>query len=492
MDTPALQRLCNENPAWNLLRKTSAPAILAFLYDAYKTRTRTEIPSDQLVVELSAFQERLSADGIESLKGSPETILSAWASEQESILWRSHDADSDVYVFTLRATTEDVLQFVAELQETRRTVATESSLKRIFSLLEDVVLMGHGDVEVHIQRLKDKQITLQREIDRLSEDGLLHRNAYRIREEFRLLVTEIQSLSGDFRGVEEAFREIAKDIQNARAQSGANRGDVLEYLLDSDEQIRSSDQGKSFYGFLSLLNAPDQLDALDTLRRELAHIPELAEFDMSEIMRFERRLLAEAQRVNKTVQRLSRQLRRALDDKANAERQHILARIQTIIEHLQNDTLDTRLLDQTAGIEEVTPIRLLGDYSPYHPPAKLQRNAITVFKADASEEDAAFDTFAQMQRLDLPGMTRSIERTFHRRNQEQIDLRDVLKDRPLKHGSVELAAYIQIAYDHRCPVDHDRIHRVHFAASNGIPTEFLAPTVTFFRHAFEKTPASDQ
>lgn len=491
MDTATLQRLIDENPAWGLLRKTSAPAVLAFLYDAYKTRARTEIPSDQLVVKLSAFQDRLNADGIESLKGAPESILSSWASEQERILWRSHDADSDLYVFTLRATTEDVLQFVTELQETRRTVATESSLKRIFSLLEEVVMMGHGDVEVHIQRLKEKQAALQREIDRLSEDGLLHRNAYRIREEFRLLAAEIQSLSGDFRGVEEAFREIAKDIQNARAQVGSNRGDLLEYLLDSDEQIRSSDQGKSFYGFLSLLNAPDQLDQLDALRRELAHIPELAEFDLGEIMRFERRLLAEAQRVNKTVQRLSRQLRRALDDKANAERQHILARIQSILECLQNDTLDTDALDQTAGFEEVAPIRLLGDYSPYRPPAKLQRNKSTVFEADACEKNAAFKSFARMQRLDLPAMIRSVEQAFHRCKQDKIGLEDVLEDRPLKHGSVEIAAYLQIAHDRCCPVDKSRTHRIRFTGNDGIPTEFMVPTVTFLRHAFENVPVSD-
>lgn len=490
MDIATLQRLSNENPAWGLLRKTSAPAVLAFLYDAYKTRARTEIPSEQLAVELSAFQDLLTAEGIDSLKGSPETILSAWASDQECILWRSHDADTDQYVFTLRATTEDVLQFVADLQETRRPVAAESSLKRIFSLLEEVVLIGHGDVDIHIQRLREKQAGLQREIDRLSEDGLVQRNAYRIREEFRLLLSEIQSLSGDFRGVEEAFREIAKDIQNARIHSGTNRGDLLEYLLDSDEQIRSSDQGKSFYGFLALLNSPDQLDQLDDLRRQLSDIPELAEFDLSEIMRFERRLLAEAGRVNKTVQRLSRQLRRALDDKANAERQHILARIQIILERLQNDKLDPQLIEKQVGLEEVAPIRLLGDYTPYRPPAKLQRHTANIFTADSQEENAAFDTFAQMQRLDLPAMTRSIERTFDRCEQDQVELLDVLEDRPLKHGSVEIAAYLQIAHDRRCPIDHQRTQRIRFTACDGIPAEFIVPSVTFLRHAFSPSSSS--
>lgn len=172
LDILTAKGLRESNPAWILLRKSNAAYILSFLIESFKNRSRTEISSDQLVAELTAFQEHLTDNSIDALKGSAESVLSSWASDTEQILWRGHDNETDEYVFTLRASTEEAIQFVIGLQDTRRPVAAETSLKRIFAVLEEVVLMGHGDVETYIVRLENKRDALQRDIDRIADDGI--------------------------------------------------------------------------------------------------------------------------------------------------------------------------------------------------------------------------------------------------------------------------------------------------------------------------------
>lgn len=479
MDILELKDLRDHNAAWILLRKSNAAYILSFLIEAFKTRSRTEITSDQLVAELTAFQEHLAENEIDALKGSSESVLSSWASDAEQILWRSHDNETDDYVFTLRASTEEAIQFVVGLQDTRRPVAAETSLKRIFAVLEEVVLMGHGDVETYIARLENKRDALQRDIERISENGIHEKNPHTIREYYRNIVDDIRALGGDFRKVEEDFRDVAKDIQNSSLGATANRGDVLEYMLDHDEYIRKSDQGQSFFGFLALLNSPEQLMKLDSLREDLAEIPELAAFDMSEVMTFERRLLQEAQRVNKTVQRLSRQLRRVLDDKANAERQKLLLQIQSIMAHFSKEDFSVEAPEEFTVVEEIPTLRMLDDLRPFRPPAKLQEQAASVYEQTDAERDEAAESMAGLERLDYEALTTNIHRCFDILGKETITLPDVIAHRPLKHGLIELAGYLQIAHNHRCQFIKGETDSIEIPASTEQAMRLSFPRIIF-------------
>lgn len=450
MDILELKDLQENNAAWILLRKSNAAYILSFLMEAFKTRSRTEIPSDQLVVELTAFQEHLIDNNVDALKGTSESVLSAWASDAEQILWRSHDNETDTYVFTLRASTEEAIQFVTSLQEARRPVAAETSLKRIFAVMEEVVLMGHGDVKTYISRLEVKRDALQRDIDRIAANGIYEKNPHTIREYYRNIIDDIRALGGDFRKVEEDFREVAKDIQNSSIGDSATRGDVLEYILDHDDYIRKSDQGQSFFGFLALLNSPEQLIKLDALRDDLAEIPELASFDMAEIMTFERRLLQEAQRVNKTVQKLSRQLRRVLDDKANAERQKLLAQIQSIVAHFAEEDFTLESPEEFIVVEDIPRFQMIDDLRPFRPPAKLQEQAAIVYKETEAERNAAAESLADLERIDYEALEANIHQCFELLGKTSVTLPEIINKKPLKHGLIELAGYLQIAHDHGC------------------------------------------
>ena len=71
----------------------------------------------------------------------------------------------------------------------------------------------------------------------------------RLKERFFEVCNGARQLLRDFRLVEERFRGIARALQQAQLQSNAQKGALVAYVLDADAELKSSDQGRSFYTF---------------------------------------------------------------------------------------------------------------------------------------------------------------------------------------------------------------------------------------------------
>jgi len=64
---------------------------------------------------------------------------------------------------------------------------------------------------------------------------------------------------------------MARTLQQAQLQPNMQKGLLVAYVLDTDSELKSSDQGRSFYTFWDFLMAPSQqmnwLPLLDAVRR---------------------------------------------------------------------------------------------------------------------------------------------------------------------------------------------------------------------------------
>ena len=89
--------------------------------------------------------------------------------------------------------------------------------------------------------------------------------------------------------------------------------------------LKREDQGVSFYEFVRFIISPTQQERLQTTIQQLARIPELAEQadGLEAVRRMVPLLLAEAEQVMRTNQRLSATLRRLLDVRAQRDRQRV-------------------------------------------------------------------------------------------------------------------------------------------------------------------------
>jgi hypothetical protein len=215
-------------------------------------------------------------------------------------------------------------------------VGTESRLKLVIDTLADLVVGSSDDPESRLTHLRSEQRRIEDEIDRIEADGRVTKyQPAQIRERFGTAVSLLRQLQGDFRAVEDSFRDITLQVQQRQAQGRDTRGGILEFALDAEDVLKGEDQGVSFYEFVKLILSPSQTERLERIIQEVRRIPELMTHqDGLETVRGMVTLLhSEADKVMRTNQRLSATLRRLLDSRAHSERLQIARLLSEIRSH---------------------------------------------------------------------------------------------------------------------------------------------------------------
>lgn len=164
----------------------------------------------------------------------------------------------------------------------------------------------------------------------------------RIREQFGLAVRMLKQLQGDFRAVEEKFKEITRQVQHRQVQGLDTRGGILGDALGAEDELKRQDQGVSFFEFLRFIQSPQQQDRLQAIIQQLLHLRELAEQSegLETIRHMVRGLLDEAKKVLQTTRRLSSSLRRLLDTRTQHERRRVtevLRQIRVLAASMSDD-----------------------------------------------------------------------------------------------------------------------------------------------------------
>jgi len=165
-----------------------------------------------------------------------------------------------------------------------------------------------------------------------------------IRERFGDVVSDLGSLQGDFRSVEDAFRDITRAVQERQSETDSTRGEILGFALDAEDTLKSQDQGISFDAFVRVLLSPRKQDELETIVQQLNEIEILA--DQVDGLRRIRGMMGslsdEAEKVLRTTRRLSSTLRRLLDTRARAGR----ARLATVLREIRGARWKFELRDR--------------------------------------------------------------------------------------------------------------------------------------------------
>ena len=84
-------------------------------------------------------------------------------------------------------------------------------------------------------------------------------------EQFQFAIHEANELVSDFRQVERNFSEITKQAQATYMNQISTKGAVLGFVLDADEELMNSDQGKSFKAFWQFLLSPTKQDEFEKI-----------------------------------------------------------------------------------------------------------------------------------------------------------------------------------------------------------------------------------
>ena len=324
MDYNNVRTIYQSNPAISALSKKWLPLAVSFLYSAFKSKHEVSLPQDIFREQLDTYIEYINTtlSDEDQYRGTADEYINRWSRDDDMIRIRQRE---DGYSIQLSPHAERLIAWFEEMQNTGM-IGTESRLRNILSMLDEVVTRSTEDVEARLRQLYDQRDKIDAEIRHIEEtqqvDGL---SDVQIRERLNMISGNASQLLRDFSMVEEKFRDMARTIQQAQLDPDAKRGDILGTTLDADEQLENSDEGQSFRAFYELLTYPTQREQFDDLLGQVFDSPRLGQFsDENAILkRLTSHLLDAGERVNQSNRRLAEHLRRVVDTRNVTESRRV-------------------------------------------------------------------------------------------------------------------------------------------------------------------------
>lgn len=470
----------SNDPAAKLLKADYAAYVIYFLNQNYKVDSNLSFPQSDLQSRLNRFLDYVHETEPEVLCDKAQNYLTKWSTGDTRWLRRNFDARFDEPVYELTPHTEDVLKFLLDaLDRTLGFVGTESRLTRIIETLSDIVVRGSSDPVRRLKFLEEEKAQIEAEIDAIrSGKEVQTHTPTALRERFSDVVSDLISLQGDFRAVEESFKNITRDVQKRQNENAAERGSILGFALEAEDELNEGDQGTSFRAFVRLLLSQNQQDDLQQMIRQLDEIKELASQlgGKRRIKRMISSLSAEAEKVQRTTRRLSSTLRRLLDQRTNSSRMHLAS----VIREIQTNAVRAADVPPDFGMDMFAdpPIANFMDRPAWTAPVQFETSEITTNEPDDDERMLAFKQLAELQRLDWASMRHNIRAMKNRG--DTFTLGELTEEFPVEGGSVEVLGYMQLAHDEGHEVDETTTELIRIATADENEDGFVeVPTVRF-------------
>lgn len=492
MELERLVTFFSTNPSAKLLRSPHSAYIIYFLNQLFKVEDNLSISHSVLQQKLNQYLEQLHETNSEILQDRADAYLTQWATGETRWVRRFYDSQHAESMFQLTPHTEEVLKFLTEiLDRSLGFVGTESRLTRIIGTLNDIVVRGSADRERRLEHLHSERDRIDEEIQSLeSGDTVSTHTPTAIRERFAEVVSDLNSLKGDFRAVEESFKSITRDVQKQQAEAADTRGSILGFALEAEDQLKEKDQGVSFGAFVHLLLSQDQQDELENNIAKLEEITELAEQveGKERIKGMIGSLSQEAEKVLKTTRRLNSTLRRLLNSQVGQSR----LRLASVLREIQSAAVRQAENPPEIGIDLFYQLDLNDAWQRpvWQAPVEFEEIKITLNQPDEKDRHDAFASLAAMQRLDWEAMRSNI--TSMVQFSERMTLPELIDACPLTNGSIEMLGYIQLAHDEGHDVDENQMDIVTLDTGDGAQ-EFEIPRVVFLSErlrAFKVAPGS--
>lgn len=441
MDFDEIEHLKARHGAWSLLRADNVSLVLSFLGRVFVDANRANLPASQLLSELDdelyALNQRL---GEERFPKSAKAYLDDWSDPKRGWLRRHVPAGADEPHYDLTPAVEKAIAWVEGLRA-RSFVGTESRLGIVVDLLRQLIYGSAEDSGERLADLRRRRDEIDATIARLESGELGTDDPVIQRDRYQQLSRTARELLGDFREVEENFRELDRDLRAKIAGWTGSKGELLDDVVSTRSGIADSDQGRSFAAFYDLLLSGERQQELAELLgrlRELDHIPE---FD-PRLERVQRDWLDASERTQATVRQLSEQLRRFLDDQVWLENRRVFDLLRSI-EANALKVRDVPDVDVMTTIDDTKVSIHLPMERPLYQKVRTTALHNATIELGAGEVDP--EVLANHPFIDTVLLNRRVLASLGAADQVPLD--EVIRNEPLQDGLAEVIAYLTLGDD---------------------------------------------
>jgi flagellar motility protein MotE (MotC chaperone) len=439
-DYSTLDTLRAHHPAWRLLRSDHAPLVAGFLHRVFILPNRRIIAAADLAEaledELYGLRENL---GAEAFPKPALDYLNDWAGPEKGWLRKFYQQGSDEPQFDLTPATEKAIAWLGTLTE-RGFVGTESRLLTLFELLKQISEGSESDPAKRTAELHRRRDEIDKEIARIAAGDVPMLDETALKDRFQQFMQLARELLTDFREVEHNFRLLDRRVRERIALWEGSKGELLEEIMGESDAIADSDQGRSFQAFWDfLMSSRRQEELSELLERVLSLSPIEALKPDARTRRVHYDWLEAGEHTQRTVARLSQQLRRFLDDKAWLENR----RIMDLLHGIETKALKLRDMPPAGEVMSIAgttaKVELPLERPLFMPSVKP---VFADIELEAGDADVDVDALYSQVVIDKAQLARHIQRALQ--DKAQVTLRDLTEMQPLRQGLAELVAYLQL------------------------------------------------
>lgn len=339
MSNKEITKIIEESPSVRLIGNRNRHFIIQFFHFSFSNIDERAISFERIFRNLSEYIEKNESSiiddeddtlrGFENYESRAKNFLRKWISN--GYLSNFLDDNGDEFI-ELSSHSQKVMDWLVSLKK-KEFVGTESKFKNIIGQLKDLVENTEEDRQKRLQALRERKRAIEREIDMI-EGGkaLFIYEDYQIESRLEDLNQSAKELISDFKEVEYNFKSITKSIYQKYSDMDQRKDEILSYTFDALDEIKKSDQGRSFYAFYAYLLHNSSQDMWDGLVSKLYDKLQAKEIEFSDL--FLRRMSRYLYRAGKDVfaanDKMAEKLGRIIGDNERPDNQEFRRLISEI------------------------------------------------------------------------------------------------------------------------------------------------------------------
>ena len=471
-----LKNLKSYNQTIKLINSDNFAFSLSFFYLVFVQNSKITLKHNEIHSFLDDYIFTLNESYPMSFPKEAKEYLDDFCNEKNGYLRKYHLSDDEA-IYELTPHTQKALEFIESLEK-KEFVGSRSKFNIIFELLEELEFETQLSDEERIAELESQKRELDRQISAIKAKNDIRFDSSRIKEHYLQLEEMVRKLKYDFSEIEYNFRTLNTTAMQQIALSSESKGETLESIFNIEDEIRESDQGKSFFAFWQLLTDMDKSERLSTLIDNLYNIESVKSLDNDKkLQNLQYTFLKSGEKVYDVSAKLIEQLRRFLDDRVLIENRRILD-LCKVIEKSAIEIKEYQPSQRVFSTIQSDKVTISSIFSK----SLYRIKEDVVFKKELKESEIELDmqSFYELFYIDEEILKTAIDKSLQKR--KQASLVEILDDFPIQKGISELVAYISIAKESDNVMIEESI-KEHIVVKNseGITQNVSLPKIVFVR-----------
>lgn len=472
IDSSKIAHILNNSPSVDLLKLRNREVIITFLLNTFSNQLGTissEKIHNQLVDYLEYVQVEIDEESeitfADTYEIKAKKYVQSWTNK--GFLTNYQDETGEIY-YELSSHSSKTLDWLSSLKK-EEYVGAESKFKNIFNQLKELVEFTNEDIEKRIQLLEDKKLEIEQQIQRIKsgEDVKVFQD-FEIVPRFNQLNQSAKELLSDFKEVEDNFKEITTDIYLKHAEGSLTKSHILEFTFDAIDELKNSQQGKSFYAFYTFILTPSLQEEWGNLTKELYKTLEDKEIEISDyfLKGMKKNLHSSGQKVSKANDKMAEKLSRIIRENEASKSEITKNIIQDIKKYLIELSKAKIKPDISFELEIDVDIKI-----PFDRKLTFEQSEEIVYKSNPItanqniiNSEQSNKLFAQF-RIDKELLRKRIKEVL--RDKSQTTIAEVIENfGGIEKGLPELFGYIGIVKEFKHSINPDKKQRIEFDLEN--------------------------